>query len=363
MSAEPLIQPNPLALLSSSVSGTSPPETFTTDETSTAKPGTTTVLPIMPLRGVVLFPGAVVPLSVGRAASLRLLEESLPQSKQLGLVLQKNSEEENPSVDGLHAHGVVGRVIRMMRQNENSVVILVQGESRMRLGKVTQDEPYMKAEVEVIASVSPSKDDEYWQAAVRNLRESAEKLLQLRTDVPDEFKLLIGSLEDASALTDFLAGNLSIDAAEKQKLLEETNVVRRVTSLQTLLNSQLHIAQLQSKLREDVQSEFSEAQKRAYLREQLRAIQKELGEEGSQEEQVEDLRTRLDKAGLPEKAQAQVKRELKRLEIIPQASPDHSVIVSYLEDARGRIAVECAQRGNMWISPKRRRFSIGTTMV
>jgi ATP-dependent Lon protease len=285
----------------------------------------------MPLRNVVLFPGVLIPLTVGRATSLRLLEESLPHSKLLGLVLQKNPETEDPKPEDLHDCGVIARVIRMMRQGENTALVLVQGENRMKVRSITQSEPYIKAEVETLASVSPPKEDDYWQAGVRNLRESADKLMQLRPDVPDELKSLVSSIDDPVFLTDFLASNLSIDIAEKQKLLAESNVVTRVTALQKHVNNQLHIAELQSKLRQDVQSEFSEAQKRAYLREQLRAIQKELGEDGGAEEQVEDIRVRLDEAELPEKAREQANRELKRLEIIPPSSPDHSVIVNYLE--------------------------------
>lgn len=291
----------------------------------------TLVLPILPLRNTVVFPGTLIPLNIGRSSSLRLLEESLPQSKTLGLALQKSAESENPTLDQLHEHGVKARVVRMIRQGESGAVILVQGESRIVLRRAVQQDPYLKAEAELLPSRGIAKDDDYQQAAVRNLRESAEKLLSLRPDVPDEARDALGQIEDAGFLTDFLAGNLSLEMAEKQKLLEEADVGRRVAALQRLLNNQLHIAELQSKLREDVKSEFSEAQKRAYLREQLRAIQKELGEEGSAEEQVEDLRQRLEKAGLPEKAKEHATRELKRLEIIPPQSPDHSVIVNYLE--------------------------------
>ncbi|MDZ4403594.1 endopeptidase La [Prosthecobacter sp.] len=296
----------------------------------TLVPGAVEVLPILPLRDTVLFPGTIMPLSIGRASSLQLLEESLTQSKLLGLVLQKDKESENPSLEHLHEHGVIGRVIRMIRQDKG-VVILVRGEQRMRIKQVTQQEPFMKAEVETLSSQMPSKDDDMAEAAVRNLRESAEKLLSLRPEVSDEVKAVFSTIEDASTLTDILAANLSIETEAKQKLLEETHVARRVAALEVHLHNQLHIADLQSKLRENVSSEFSEAQKRAYLREQLRAIQKELGEDGSGEEQVEDLRQRLDKAGLPEKAKMQADRELKRLEIIPPQSPDHSVIVNYLE--------------------------------
>lgn len=297
---------------------------------ATLVPGAVEVLPILPLRDTVLFPGTIMPLSIGRASSLQLLEESLPQSKLLGLVLQKDKQSENPSLEQLHEYGVIGRVIRMIRQDKG-VVVLVHGEQRMRIKSVVQTEPFMKAEVETLQSQLPPKDDDLAEAALRNLRESAEKLLNLLPDVSDEVKAVFSTIEDASRLTDILAGNLSIEAEAKQKLLEETHVARRVAALEVHLNSQLHIADLQSKLRENVSSGLSDAQKRVYLREQLRAIQKELGEDGSGEEQVEDLRQRLEKAGLPEKAKLQADRELKRLEVIPPQSPDHSVIVNYLE--------------------------------
>ena len=288
-------------------------------------------LPILPLFETVIFPGTIQALTVGRAASLRLLEENLPLSKSLGLVLRKEpqSEDEN-APEQIHDCGVVGQVIRMIRQSEEIAVVFVRGERRMRVRRVLQREPYMKAEVELLPGLTLPEGN-YAEAAVRNLRESAKRLLDLLPDVPDELGGMIAGMEDPAALTDFLASHLSIKAEEKQKLLEETDVNKRVASLQKHIDNQLHIAELQSTLRENVHSEFSEAQKRAYLREQLRAIQKELGEEGSAEEQVEDIRQRLEKAGLPEKAKANAERELKRLEIIPPSSPDHSVIVSYLE--------------------------------
>lgn len=307
-----------------------PDDADTGGEVVTLVPGAVDVLPILPLRDTVIFPDTIMPLSIGRESSLQMLEQSLSQSKLLGLVLQKDKDNENPKLEDLHEHGVIGRVIRMIRQ-DSGVVILVRGEQRMRIKKVVQEEPYMKAEVETLSSVLPAKEDDLAEAAVRNLRESAGKLLSLRPELSDEVKSLFSSIENASTLTDILAANLSIETEAKQKLLEETHVARRVAALEVHLDNQLHIADLQNKLRENVSSEFSEAKKRAYLREQLRAIQKELGEDGSGEEQVEDIRQRLEKAELPEKAKVQADRELKRLEVIPPQSPDHSVIVNYLE--------------------------------
>ncbi|HYF37986.1 MAG TPA: LON peptidase substrate-binding domain-containing protein, partial [Prosthecobacter sp.] len=223
------------------------------------------VLPILPLRNTSLFPGVLIPLNIGRPATLRLLEESLPQSKTLGLVLQKDSESENPKFEDLYEHGVSGKVIRMLRQGPDGAIVLVQGDQRIRMRRPTQEEPFLKAEVEILPSKPLDNEDDYQKAALQNLRESAEKLLNLRPDVPDEVKAALAQIEDPSFLTDFLASNLSIELTEKQKLLEETDVARRVASVQKLLDNQLHIAELQGKLRENVQSEFSEAQKRAYL--------------------------------------------------------------------------------------------------
>jgi ATP-dependent Lon protease len=299
-------------------------------EPITAAPGAE-VLPLLPMRDTLVFPGTIQALSIGRPSSLRLLEECLPQSKRLGLLLQKDKAAESPGLDDLHDHGVVGRVVRMVRQGDQGVVILVHGEDRMRVQRVVQQEPYLKAEIDIRPSEPAAATDEVSEAAVRNLRASADRLLDLLPEVPDEMKSAFGEIEEPGALTDFLGAHLSIETTEKQKLIETTGVRARVDAIQAHLDSQLRIAELQSKLRENVQSGFSEAQKRAYLREQLRAIQKELGEEGSTEEQVEDLRTRLEKAGLPDKARAQADRELKRLEIIPPASPDHAVITGYLE--------------------------------
>lgn len=307
-----------------------PDDADTGGEVVTLVPGAVDVLPILPLRDTVIFPDTIMPLSIGRESSLQMLEQSLSQSKLLGLVLQKDKDNESPKLEDLHEHGVIGRVIRMIRQ-DSGVVILVRGEQRMRIKKVVQEAPYMKAEVETLSSVLSAKEDDLAEAAVRNLRESAGKLLSLRPELSDEVKGLFSSIENASTLTDILAANLSIETEAKQKLLEETHVARRVAALEVHLDNQLHIADLQNKLRENVSSEFSEAKKRAYLREQLRAIQKELGEDGSGEEQVEDIRQRLEKAELPEKAKVQADRELKRLEVIPPQSPDHSVIVNYLE--------------------------------
>lgn len=288
------------------------------------------VLPLMPLRGVVLFPGTVAPLTIERAPSKQLLEELLPTGRLLGLVTQKDSDLDDPGPSDVYRVGALGNVLRMVRQDDDQTLVLVQIVERIKLTKFLSKKPYLKARFEILENIFP-KQNPMWEATLRNLRESAEKFIETNPAIPDEATNALRSIDSPSILTDFLATNLSLGLNQKQDLLEETNVAARADEVQQVLNNQLHIAELQQKLRADVEDEFSDAQRRAYLREQLRAIQRELGEGDGTEEQTEELRDRLEAANLPEDVMEAATRELKRLDIIPPASPEHSVIVSYLE--------------------------------
>ncbi len=209
-------------------------------------------------------------------------------------------------------------------------MIVVQGLRRFALRKIVTAHPYLRAEVDLLNSKLPPSTKE-WEATFRNLRDSAAKLLELTPDVPEQARAAVLSIEDPEQLTDFLAPNLNVQAAQKQAILEELDVEKRLAIVQTGISAQLEIAQIQQKLQQDVQSQFSEAQRRAYLREQMKAIQRELGEETGATDQIERLRKRLEEAKPPEEVLAQADRELRRLDVIPPASPEYSVIVSYVE--------------------------------
>ena len=295
------------------------------------QPEIPSVLPILPIRGVVVFPGTVVPLTLGRPSALKLVDESLPQSKILGLVTQRNEETEKPGADDLYPVGVAAQVLKLMRQPDGTMVLLVQAMRRIRLGAISQIDPFIRAEIEILPSV-PAPDNDETLATFNNLRESAVNLLDLSPEIPEQARLVLANIEDPAHLTDLLAGNLGLDVEHKQGLLEEIDVVKRMRLVQEAVTRQTQIAELQQKLRKDVEGQFSTGQRRAYLREQIRAIQRELGEEepGS-EDQVEQLRTRLTEAGAPENVMQTAEKELRRLTHIPSASPEYSVIVSYVE--------------------------------
>lgn len=289
-------------------------------------------LAVLPVRGMVVFPGTVVPLSVRRAASLKMLDETLPKTKIIALLTQKNEQDHVPVPEDLYTVGVAGNVLKLIRQADDVVVILVQAIRRIRVRKFVKSEPYFRCEVDVITSVSPDIKDQQWQARVKNLRDSAVQLLDLTPDAPDQARVMLMNISDPGQLADFLASNLNIEVHEKQLLLEELDVAKRVVAVQQRLSSQLEIARLQQKLQQDVASQISDSQKRVYLREQIKAIQKELGEgEGGADEQITELRKRLSEAKPPENVLQQVEKELKRLSYISPASPEYSVIVSYAE--------------------------------
>src|SRR5215469_11697356 len=289
-------------------------------------------LPVLPVRGIVLFPGMVVPLTIGRPAALKLVDSELPENKQLGLVTQRDEQLDRPAPSDLFRVGVSAQVLKLIRQPDGIVVLIVQVLRGIAFESFVQTEPYLRAVVQSVETVLPTGDDTELQASFNNLRRGALKLLDLSPEIPDQARAALVTVEQPEQLTDLLAGNLGIDLATKQLILEEADLLRRMRMVQEALQRQLEIAELQQKLRKDVEGQFSDTQRRAYLREQLRAIQRELGEEEANgEELAEQLRKKLQEAGANETVMGAAEKELKRLSHIPNASPEYSVIVSYVE--------------------------------
>jgi ATP-dependent Lon protease len=325
MSAEPIhvlqSQSNPPGPRSTPISG-APDE---------ATPRVPEELSILPVREFVVFPGTVLPLTVTRAASIKLLDETLSRTKVVGLLTQRDETKENPEPQDLYHVGTAALVLKLLRQADDRVLMIVQGIRRFAIRKIVATEPYLRAEVDLPEPVLPPPDNE-WQAEFHNLRDSAARLLDLTPDAPEQAATVVRSIDDPGQLADFLAPNLDVPVAQKQALLEELDVRKRVRGVQTTISAQLEIALIQERLQKDVQSQFGDAQRKAYLRGQLKAIQRELGEgDTGADEQIAQLRTRLEEAKPPAEVLAQAERELKRLEFIPPASPEYSVIVSYIE--------------------------------
>ena len=313
-------------------SGAEPASAIAADMSDDSKvPKVPEELSILPVRGFVVFPGTIVPLNVRRPASIELLDDTLPRTKVIGLVAQRDEGKEDPEPNDLYHVGTAALVLKMIRQADDHVVIIARGIQRFNLRKIVATSPFIRAEVDLIKSNSPAQTKE-WEAKFRNLRDSAARLFELTPEVPEQARLMVLNITEPEQLADFLAPNLNVDVAHKQAILEEPDVAKRVDVVQKHVSAQLEIAQIQEKLQKDVASQFSDAQRRAYLRSQIKAIQHELGEgESGSEEQVTQLRERLEKAKPPPDVMSQAERELKRLDFIPPASPEYSVIVSYIE--------------------------------
>jgi ATP-dependent Lon protease len=286
-------------------------------------------LPILPLRGVVIFPSAIVPLLISRGASLKLVENALAGDRMLGLLAQKSPEDEAPEPEGLYSRGTAGRILKMLKYPDGSVRILVQGLKRIEVAEYTQRDPYFKAQVRHLQDTyTPSKDIEAIQA---HMVTQFAKFVSMIPYLPDELQVVVMNIKDPGKVTDLIASNLNISLEEKQELLSTLDVRTRLERLATILNREIELLELGHKIQSQVQSELNKNQKEFYLRQQLKAIQRELGEGDGKTAEIEELRKRLEEAKLPPEAQKAADHELERLRLIPPESAEHTVVRTYLE--------------------------------
>ncbi len=286
-------------------------------------------LPVLPLQEMVPFPDTLTPLAVGRERSMRLVNEVLSGERMLAMVASKNPEAEEPGPDELYDVGVAGVVARMLKVPDGSIRILVQGTERVRLTDYVAEEPYLIARIEPMPDVvEPSAELE---ALTHNVQRTFAEIIEQIPYLPEELQLAVANLDDPSALAHLIAGALRISTEEKQELLEQVDVGKRLRRLSEILARELEVVQLGTKIQSQVQSEIDKGQREFYLREQLKAIQQELGEGDEQQAEINELRERIEGANLPEAARKQADRELGRLERLPPAAAEHGVIRTYLE--------------------------------
>src|SRR5215211_3540830 len=286
-------------------------------------------LPVLPLKEIVPYPDTLTPLAIGQRRSVRLINDVLSGERMLVLVASRDREADEPAPDQLHDVGVAAIVARMLKVPDGTIRILVQGMERVRLVDYVTEEPYLVARIEPLPDVvEPSPELE---ALTRNVQRTFTEIIEQIPYLPEELQLAVTNVDDPSALAHLIAGALRIPTEEKQELLEQVNVGRRLRRLSEILARELEVIQLGSKIQSQVQSEIEKGQREYYLREQLKAIQQELGEGDEQQAEINELRERIEAANLPEHARKQADRELKRLERLPPAAAEYGVIRTYLE--------------------------------
>ena len=289
------------------------------------------ILAILPLRGTVLMPHAVLPLGAGRASSVRLIEEAVQSGRLVGAVMQRDPQDDAPGPEGLHPVGTVTVIHKMVKQADGSLRVIVQGLGRFRLLEVIERQPFLRARVEAIEEAAPAVDLEL-EALVRSVRSLFEKVVALSPGLPDELINVVGDTEAPGALGDLIAASLPTLANErKQELLETYNVRERLQKLAGLLAKEAEVLELGSKIQSEVQSEVSKSQREYYLREQLKAIQKELGESDERTQELETLRQKIEAAGMSEEARTEALRELDRLAKMPPAAAEYTVARTYID--------------------------------
>jgi len=287
-------------------------------------------LPILPIRNIVVFPGTVMPLNVGRQKSKNLLDEVMPAEKLIGVITQRNPEVEDPHLADLHPVGVACMILKLFKLPDGNQSIIVHGLARFRVKELIQTEPFAVGSIEVLEdqiTMSPEID-----ALINSVRVQANRVIELSPNTPDEAAQVLNSITNAAGLADFLAANLQADPVDKQLMLEELSVERRIRLIASKLATQLDVLELQNKIQSQVKENIDKSQRRYYLQEQMKAIRKELGEgDASSGGDVDSLREKLTTAQLPANVMKEAERELNRLEAIPSASPEYGVIRTYLQ--------------------------------
>ena len=287
-------------------------------------------IPLLPVRNLVVFPGTVMPLNVGRPRSKAVIDEVMPGDKLVGVIAQKNHETEDPVEADLYTVGVVCTILKLLKLNDGNQSIIVHGLARFRVKQYDAGDTFPTADIEIIDDAAPEGPE--IEALIASVKQQAMRVVELSPNTPDEVQQVINSITSASALADFLSANINADVAEKQKLLEELDVETRLKAVANKLAQQLDMLELQAKIQGQVKESIDKNQRRYYLQEQVKAIRRELGEvdtDGNTE--VENLRAKLRDAKLPETVQKEADRELSRIENIPQQSPEYGVIRTYLQ--------------------------------
>ncbi len=284
---------------------------------------------VLPLRDTVTFPDMLIPLNVGQSRSVELINDVLRGDRSVVMMASRNPEVETPGPDDLYSVGVIGVVARMIRVPDGTLRVLIQGEQRVRIERWVSEDPFLVAEV--VEAPDVVRQSPELVALMRNVQQTFTDIVAEVPYLPEELQIMVANVDDPSALSHLIAGALRLKTEEKQELLEELDVGRRLRRLSEILARELEVVAIGSKIQSQVQSELEKGQREYFLRQQLKAIQEELGEVDEVQAEVNELREQLAAIELPEEARKQVDRELARLERLQPAMAEYGVIRGYLE--------------------------------
>ena len=299
------------------------------DEDEMNSEETPEILAILPLRNTVLFPGVVIPITVGRDKSIKLIKEAYKGNRIIGVVSQRDVSIEDPTFEELNSVGTIAQIIKMLQMPDGNTTVIIQGKQRFQLVEEVQSEPYIKA---IIAKFTETKHkvDKEFKALVASIKEMSSQIIQLSPNIPSEAAIALKNIESTSFLINFISSNMNADVADKQKMLEMSNLRKRAERVMELLTLELQMLELKNQIQSKVRTDLDKQQRDYFLNQQLKTIQEELGGNSSDLE-FEALKTRSKKKKWAKVVADHFEKELEKLGRMNPAAPDYSVQMNYLE--------------------------------
>jgi ATP-dependent Lon protease len=286
-------------------------------------------LPLLPLRNTVLFPGVVLPITVGRDKSIKAVNDAYKADKLVGVIAQKDSNVEDPEVKDLEDIGTVAKIIKMIKMPDGGTTVIIQGKRRFKVRSITTEDPYFKAQVELLEEPDAPKNEDF-NAYVANIKEMAGQIIQLSPNIPSEASIILRNIENPSFLIHFISSNLNTELTEKQKLLEMNNIEKRADLLMKLLQRELQFAELKNKVTTKTKTELDKQQREYFLQQQMKSIKEELGGD-TNEREIKEMMKKAETKKWTEAAKEMFKKGIEKLERMHPSTPDYSVVYNHLD--------------------------------
>ncbi len=283
---------------------------------------------LLPLRNTVLFPGVVLPITVGRDKSIKAVTDANKNDKLIGVVAQKDSSIEEPAITDLEAIGTVAKIIKLIKMPDGGTTIIIQGRKRFHINSITQEEPYFKAKITAMEEADIDNDPDF-EAMVGGIKDLASQIISMSPNLPNEAGIILKNIENASFLIHFVSSNLNSDIKDKQKLLEISNRKERAEVLLNLLQTELQYTELKNKVTNKTRAELDKQQRDYFLQQQLKAIKEELG--GDNVAEVKEMQKKAESKKWPEAAKEMFSKGVEKLERMHPSTPDYSVIYNHLD--------------------------------
>ena len=288
------------------------------------------LLPILPLRNTVLFPGVVIPITVGRDKSIQAVKASYNKDKLIGVVSQKDGNIEDPTPADLCQIGTVAKIIKMIKMQDGGTTIIIQGKKRFELLEMKEEDPFFKASVKVLVEDKVDKENQDFQAYLSNIKDLATQIIQLSPNFPSEAAMILKNIESPLFLINFVSSNLSVDVNDKQALLEQHNIKLRAEKLIQFLQQELQFVELKNKVANKTRTEIDKQQRDYFLQQQLKSIKDELGGDPNERE-VAEMKKKAEGKKWPEAAKKLFQNGLEKLERMHPSTPDYSVVYNHLD--------------------------------